>query len=156
MMKPKIINAETIIEAISKIEDEGDIVIHVREPEKRPLALQKELEEEVIRSYYQDITTNNELKGKISSIIKELKSDGAKTVIEEIRGVIDINLLYVKLYLDHGKLNASIITPRIDSKEAIHKLLIYVEIMLEDLSLSLGLANGTITLMTMKVNSNKS
>ncbi|MEM3394068.1 MAG: hypothetical protein QXY79_03380 [Candidatus Methanomethylicia archaeon] len=146
MMKPKIINAETIIEAISKIEDEGDIVIHVREPEKRPLALQKELEEEVIRSYYQDIT----------SIIKELKSDGAKTVIEEIRGVIDINLLYVKLYLDHGKLNASIITPRIDSKEAIHKLLIYVEIMLEDLSLSLGLANGTITLMTMKVNSDKS
>lgn len=150
-MEPKIINAKTIIEAISKIDEEGDIVIHVREPERRPLALQKELEEEIIKSYYQDITTNHELKDKISKIVKELKINEAKTIIEEVRGIIGVDLLYIKLYLENGKLNTSIITPRINSKETIHKLLIYMEIMLEDLSLSLGLVNGTITIMTMKI-----
>lgn len=155
-MEPKIINAKTIIEAISKIDEEGDIIIHVREPERRPLALQKELEEEIIKSYYQDITTNHELKDKISKIVKELKINEAKTIIEEVRGIIGVDLLYIKLYLENGKLNTSIITPRINSKETIHKLLIYMEIMLEDLSLSLGLVNGTITIMTMKIDSNKS
>jgi len=130
------------------------VIIHIEEPDVRPLASQRDLEIEVVKSYYQDLIENQELKMKISKIIRELKIGNAKTIIEEFKGVVEIEQLYIKLFLSDEKLNASIMIPEIRSKEYLHRLLIYMEAMLEDLSLSLGLANGSITVMTLKINLN--
>lgn len=149
-IKPKIINVKTIMEAISKIESESrDLIIYIREPDKRPLALYEE--ESSLMKYYEDLLDRNEVKMKISRIVNTLRIQGFNFVIEEFNDIIGLKKIYVKLYLEDGKLNTSVMVPEITSKNILHKLLIYIEAMLEDLTLSLGLANGTITLMTMNI-----
>lgn len=90
------------------------------------------------------------MRGKISKIISNLRGKRENEVIEKLPAIIGLENGYIKLYVVNGNLNATIMTPKVKREDLI-SLLPYIQIMLEDLALSLGLDTGTITILTMQI-----
>ncbi|MCS7368769.1 MAG: hypothetical protein NDF57_03580 [archaeon GBS-70-058] len=139
------------MEAISKIDSMEDTIIHIREPETRPLTTSFEMEKDIAIEYYTQLTKDEEVKGKISKIVRKIRTDHISECIEEIAGLMGLEKVYIKIRVRDSKINATAMIPRIESKNILHKLMVYIEVMLEDLALSLGLSVGSITIMTMKI-----
>jgi hypothetical protein len=139
------------MEAISKIGSIEDAVIHIREPETRPLTTSLEMEKDIAIEYYTQLTKDDEIKGKISKIVKKIRADYSSECIEEFTGLMGLEKIYMKIYVRDSRINATAMIPTIESKNTLHKLMVYIEVMLEDLALSLGLSVGSITIMTMKI-----
>jgi hypothetical protein len=126
------------MEAISKIGSVEDAVIHIREPETRPLTTSLEMEKDIAIEYYTQLTKDEEI-------------DYFSECIEEFTGLMGLEKIYMKIYVRDSRINATAMIPTIESKNTLHKLMVYIEVMLEDLALSLGLSVGSITIMTMKI-----
>jgi hypothetical protein len=139
------------MEAISKIGSIEDAVIHIREPETRPLTTSLEMEKDIVIEYYTQLTKDDEIKGKISKIVKKIRADYSSECIEEFTGLMGLEKIYMKIHVRDSRINATAMIPTIESKNTLHKLMVYIEVMLEDLALSLGLSVGSITIMTMKI-----
>jgi hypothetical protein len=139
------------MEAISKIGSVEDAVIHIREPETRPLTTSLEMEKDIAIEYYKQLIKDEEIKGNISKIVKKIRADYFSECIEEFTGLMGLEKIYMKIYVRDSRINATAMIPTIESKNTLHKLMVYIEVMLEDLALSLGLSVGSITIMTMKI-----
>jgi hypothetical protein len=139
------------MEAISKIGSVEDAVIHIREPETRPLTTSFEMEKDIAIEYYTQLTKDEEIKGKISKIVRKIRANYFSECIEEFTGLMGLEKVYMKIHVRDSQINATTMIPTIESKNTLHKLMVYIEVMLEDLALSLGLSVGSITIMTMKI-----
>ncbi|MEM3615637.1 MAG: hypothetical protein QXX09_03195 [Candidatus Methanomethylicia archaeon] len=93
---------------------------------------------------------DQEMREKVSKIIANLRGKGENEVIEKLPAIIGLEDGYIKLYVADGNLNATIMTPKVKREDLI-SLLPYIQIMLEDLALSLGLNTGAITILTMQI-----
>ena len=142
------IRAKTIREAISKIKEEKrEIIIHIEDPETRPLTTPEE-EKKIIKTYYKEVLNNKDLKYKINKIIRKLKREGEVT--EEITETACTPAYLLKLSIKEGRIKATINTSKDNTKEEICNIIIFTQIMQEDLALSTGYNTGTIKIRIPK------
>ena len=142
------IRAKTIREAISKIKEEKrEIIIHIEDPETRPLTTPTE-EKKIIKTYYKEILDNKDLKYKINKIIRKLKREGEVT--EEITETACTPTYLLKLSIKEGRIKATINTSKDNTKEEICNIIIFTQIMQEDLALSTGYNTGPIKIRIPK------